>query len=54
MMARSLPTAAPDSTGERDVERRRRLRMRNRAVLLVLLMLVALIYVIAIVRMGGG
>jgi hypothetical protein len=54
MMAQSLPTSAPNSTGERDFERRRRLRTRNRAVLLVLLLLVALIYVISIVRMGGG
>ncbi len=43
------------STGE-DVmdERQRRIRARNRALLLVLLALVALFYVISIVRMSGG
>lgn len=35
-------------------ERRRRIRARNRALLVLLLALVALFYVIAIVRMGGG
>ena len=35
-------------------ERERRMRARNRALLLVLLGLVALFYVIAIVRIGGG
>lgn len=35
-------------------EQRRRLRSRNLAVMAVLLALVALIYVISIVRMGGG
>ena len=35
-------------------ERERRMRARNRALLLVLLALVALFYVIAIVRMSGG
>jgi hypothetical protein len=35
-------------------ERRRRIRARNRALLLVLLALVALFYVISIVRMSGG
>ena len=54
MMAETLPTSAPNSTGGRDIERRRRLRMRNRAVLLVLILLVGLIYVISIVRMSGG
>lgn len=35
-------------------ERQRRIRARNRALLLVLLALVALFYVISIVRMSGG
>jgi len=35
-------------------EERRRLRSRNLAVLAILLGLVVLIYVISIVRMGGG
>ena len=35
-------------------ERQRRIRARNRALLLVLLGLVALFYAIAIVRMSGG
>ena len=34
--------------------RRRRQRARNWALLMVLLALVALIYIVAIVRMGGG
>jgi hypothetical protein len=43
------------STGEGAMdERRRRIRARNRALLLVLLALVALFYVISIVRMSGG
>jgi len=35
-------------------ERQRRIRGRNRALLIVLLGLVALFYTISIVRMGGG
>jgi len=35
-------------------ERQRRIRARNRALLLVLLALVALFYVISIVRMSGA
>jgi hypothetical protein len=35
-------------------ERERRIRARNRALLAVLLGLVALVYVMAIVRMSGG
>lgn len=35
-------------------ERERRMRGRNRALLVVLLALVALFYVIAMVRVGGG
>jgi hypothetical protein len=35
-------------------ERQRRIRARNRALLLVLLALVVLFYVISIVRMSGG
>lgn len=35
-------------------ERQRRIRARNRALLLVLLALVALFYIISIVRMSGG
>ena len=35
-------------------ERQRRIRARNRALLLVLLALVALFYVISIVRMSGS
>jgi hypothetical protein len=35
-------------------ERQRRIRARNRALLLVLLALAALFYVISIVRMSGG
>ncbi|HKS88963.1 MAG TPA: hypothetical protein VJR70_05950 [Stellaceae bacterium] len=35
-------------------ERNRRIRARNRALLILLLALVALFYAIAIVRMSGG
>lgn len=35
-------------------ERERRMRARNRALLIVLLVLVALFYAISFVRMGGG
>ncbi len=35
-------------------ERERRMRARNRALLVVLLALVGLFYVIALVRMSGG
>ena len=43
------------SSGESSMdERQRRIRARNRALLLVLLALVALFYVISIVRMGGS
>ena len=35
-------------------ERERKMRSRNRALLVVLLGLVALFYIIAIVRMSGG
>ena len=43
------------SVGESGMdERTRRIRARNRALLLVLLALVALFYVISIVRMSGG
>ena len=43
------------TTGEAEMdERQRRIRARNRALLLVLLALVALFYVISIVRMSGG
>ena len=35
-------------------ERRRRIRARNRALLLVLLALVALFYAITLVRISGG
>jgi hypothetical protein len=35
-------------------ERERRMRARNRALLVVLLALVALFYVVAVVRIGGG
>jgi hypothetical protein len=35
-------------------DRQRRIRARNRALLLVLLALAALFYVISIVRMSGG
>ncbi len=43
------------TTGEVVVdERERRMRARNRALLAVLLALVALFYVIALVRVGGG
>lgn len=42
------------ATGETMDERRRRIRARNRALLALLLALVALFYVIALVRMGGG
>jgi hypothetical protein len=43
------------SVGENSMdERQRRIRARNRALLLVLLALVALFYVISIVRMSGG
>ena len=35
-------------------ERQRRMRARNRALLLVLLALVALFYAITLVRIGGG
>jgi len=44
-------TTHPARTGD---EQARRQRARNRALLLILLGLVALIYVISIVRMGGG
>ena len=37
-----------------DRDRKRTIRARNRALLAVLLGLVALFYVLAIVRMGGG
>jgi hypothetical protein len=50
MMAGSLPDPARSRGGEQA----RRQRARNRAVLLILLALVALVYVISIVRMGGG
>ena len=43
----------PGNEDTRD-ERQRRIRARNRALLLVLLALVALFYVISIVRMSGG
>jgi hypothetical protein len=43
----------PSNEGTMD-ERQRRIRARNRALLLVLLALVALFYVISIVRMSGG
>jgi hypothetical protein len=49
MMAGSLPNPAGNGN-----EQARRQRVRNRAVLLILLALVALIYVISIVRVGGG
>jgi hypothetical protein len=45
------------SAGEAEIavdERERRMRARNRALLVVLLALVALFYVIALVRMSGG
>ena len=42
------------SLHENGDEQARRHRARNRAVLLILLALVVLIYVISIVRMGGG
>ena len=43
------------SAGESGMnERQRRIRARNRALLLVLLALVALFYVVSIVRMSGG
>ena len=43
------------SVGEAGMdERQRRIRARNRALLLVLLALVALFYIISIVRMSGG
>jgi hypothetical protein len=43
------------SSGESSMnERQRRIRARNRALLLVLLALVALFYIISIVRMSGG
>jgi hypothetical protein len=35
-------------------QRQRRMRSRNRALLLVLLALVALFYAVTIVRIGGG
>ncbi|HEX3861021.1 MAG TPA: hypothetical protein VHY35_04960 [Stellaceae bacterium] len=35
-------------------DRERRMRSRNRALLIVLLCLVALFYTIAVVRVGGG
>jgi hypothetical protein len=43
----------PGNEGSMD-ERQRRIRARNRALLLVLLALVALFYVVSIVRMSGG
>jgi hypothetical protein len=45
-----MNTSAIDADGLR----RRRQRARNWALLSVLLALVALIYIVAIVRMGGG
>ena len=45
--------AMPGNEGAID-ERQRRIRARNRALLLVLLALVALFYVISIVRMSGS
>ena len=43
------------SSGESSMdERQRRIRARNRALLLVLLALVALFYIISVVRMSGG
>ena len=48
-------SAAAHAIGERPMdERERRMRARNRALLVVLLALVALFYVIAIVRISGG
>jgi len=48
-------TAAADVIRKRPMdERERRMRGRNRALLVVLLGLVALFYVLAIVRIGGG
>ena len=46
----SAPMAAPID----QVERKRRLRSRNLAVLAALLGFVALVYIVAIVRMAGG
>ena len=46
-MALDMPIDGPD-------RRQRTIRARNRALLIVLLGLVALFYVLAIVRMGGG
>ena len=46
-----MTAGSPDDI---DALRRRRLRSRNRAILVALLAMVALIYVISIVRMGGG
>jgi hypothetical protein len=50
-----MVTAAADGIGKPPMdERERRMRGRNRALLIVLLALVALFYVIAIVRISGG
>lgn len=43
----------PPADRQHDVERRRRLRQRNLIVLALLIAWVALIYIVAIVRMGG-
>ena len=45
---------ALDMPVEGSNQRQRTIRARNRALLIVLLGLVALFYVLAIVRMGGG
>ena len=50
MVAVSAPVAGPVDAAER----RRRLRSRNLALLAALLGFVALVYVVAIVRMAGG
>ncbi len=50
-----MVTSRVIATGEASMdERQRRIRARNRALLLVLLALVALFYIISIVRMSGG
>jgi hypothetical protein len=46
--------AGADTVGAVMDERQRRMRARNRALLLVLLALVALFYAITVVRIGGG